>query len=104
MSDAGLLTAAAALRHRASAAIALNTGNAPAHLRNIRRSCIDRLQPLHDALPAMPVADPRAVPRVVEIDTDPTLVANLLQNAVTGEEIDFSVAEIVDAFEKLCFF
>src|SRR5437016_2799168 len=101
MSEAGLDTAAAAVRHSAWAAIEPNTGSDPAHLRNMRRSGINRLQSLYYILAAMLVAGARRVARAIQIDADPSLVADLLENPMAGRKIDVPVAQVVNAFEEL---
>src|SRR5947209_5204645 len=104
LSSAECVTAAFAFRQRASPKMVPITGSAPAHFRTVRRfkvSDINGLQLVHDILPAVFVAGARAVASVVQIDAVPPLVADLLQHALAGREIDIAIAKVVNAFEKL---
>src|SRR5580698_9350361 len=102
-----LVTAALAVCQTASAAIAPNTGAAAAHLSIVRRFGsslnIDWLQFLDNILAAVLIARARPIAGAVQIDADPTLVRDLLQNAMAGGEIDVPIAQIVDALEELRF-
>src|SRR5579862_2433163 len=99
----GLVTAAAAFRHSVSAARVPNSGNAPAHFRNTRRSGINRLQSFHHVPAAMIVAGARPLASAVQVHADPTLVTDLLQDTVAGGEVDVSVSQVVHALEKFRF-
>src|SRR5690349_22946066 len=79
---------------------------ATACARNCRRvltSGINRLQPLDDIPAASFVTGPGAVARPVEIDANPALVTDLLQNAMASWKIDIAVAEVVNTLEELRF-
>src|SRR5437016_6825241 len=77
------------------------SGSVPDHFNKVRRSSIDRLQPLHHVLAAVLVASARAVAREIQIDADPSFVGDALQNPMAGRKVDVSVAEVVNAFEEL---
>src|SRR5579862_3789988 len=98
---AALVTAALAVCQTASAAIAPNTGAAAAHLNMVRRFgsslSIDWLQFFDDIFAAVLITRARPVAGAVQIDADPALVRNLLQDAMAGGEIDVAIAQIVDA-------
>src|SRR3974377_606040 len=98
-----LVTAALAFFQNVSAAILPNNGSVPAHLRNARLSSINWLQAVDDVSAAVFVTGPRAVPRVIQVDADPSFEGNFLEDAMAGGEVDIAVAKIVDAFEELGF-
>src|ERR1035438_8874683 len=91
-------------RIRASAASAL----AAAPASSVRRvtldrmaSDIDRLQFIHDVLPAALVADARSLARGVEIDAQPPFVADRFQHPMAARKIHIAIAEIEDIVEQL---
>src|SRR5437667_12865273 len=73
----------------------------PEHFRNVRRSSINRFQPVNYIAATTLVAGARPVARAIQIDADPSFVADRLQNPMAGRKVDVSVAEIVNAFEEL---
>src|SRR5260370_13916004 len=100
-------TAAWALCQNTSAAMVRNRGSAAAHFRNARLaripSSINRLQAFHNVLAAMLVTGTRSVARAIQIDADPSFIVDLLQNTVTGGEVDVAVTQVIDAFEEFRF-
>src|SRR6478752_4877179 len=105
------VTAPRAFCHAASAAIVPNSGRAAAHFITVRRftnstiillheSRVDGLKTLDNVIPAMFVTRPRPLAGAIQIYAVPALIADLLQNAMAGREIDISVAKIVNALEE----
>src|SRR6185312_353103 len=99
--EAGFPAAARACCQKESTAMAPNSGAALAHFKIVLRCIttpklsnpaailtINRLEFLHDVLVAMPVAGQRTFARAVEVDTNPTFIADAAQNLVTGGKID----------------